>query len=614
MAYLIVKGGEQAYSWFRLGNDPIEIGRSAEREICVPDQTISNLHAVITREAKGYKLRDLGSTNGTFVNNDKIGQVYLTDGDICRIGGTAFVFVDETDAFDAFSPSASGATEIPEDEQTGAFEDPASQTVTLSLDEIEIDLLRPNPPAAEGVYDNELVRRQQNQIAVLYRLGQVAHEVDSVYEFLPKLAQLVHEAMDGDRVFVMTRDDSSDELVPRAYAGNSSGEDQVVSSTVLRHALDEVTAVLSHDALVDPRFRGGESVSTLGIRSVMCVPMRSASKIMGLIYVDTLSRISAFSEDTLRCLGIVANQAAMTLHNIRLFEQQIQTNEQLQAAKTRIQAWNRELERKVEERTQEIRAQAEEITQLSELKDQLLGTAAHDLRTPITVIRGYAQLVGMSIQGGMLEEDRLLEDIGVVERTAVEMSTLLDDLLDVSKIEAGKISIMPQPTDPSEIAASCYHLHELWGRTKGIGVRLEVPPELPLVFCDGKRISQVLNNLISNAVKFSHEGDEVVLKLQIEEHGVVFVVEDTGQGIKGEDMPKLFGRFEQTSTKSTASEKGAGLGLAIAKKLIEMHGSCIDVSSEAGAGSRFSFVLPFDASEGNSASPQGQEATKLDVG
>jgi signal transduction histidine kinase len=593
MPHLLIRTEGHEELRFPLGEVSVLIGRSADKDICLRDLTVSNNHAKLSPEGAGWRFRDLGSTNGSFVNDSLQRDAVLNNGDVIRVGNTEMEFCDVAGEEDEADDQGAGdvQAQLPSktDSQGRQLTDLFSHTVSLTLDEIESDLLKRKLSGV--VSDGE--RFLQQKLAVLYQLGKHANRLEKLERFLPKLTSLVREAVGGDRVFVMLIDPESGDLVPRSYDGIKGGDGKGVSSTILECVISERSAILTHDALTDPRFSDGESVVIMRIRGVMCVPLGVKQMVYGALYVDSLTQTSTFDTEDLRLLGVIGSQASIILRNIQLFEDQRRTNAELRKAQERINAWNKELEKKVEERTAEIKDQAAEIQRLADLKDELLGIAAHDLRTPLTVIHGYAQMLGMSVANDMVEPERLSEDIATIEHTALEMTDLLNDLLDVSKIEAGRIHIAPTATDGQRLVMNCFRLHELWARSKGIDLRVEVDGQTASVMCDGKRIQQVLNNLLSNAVKFSSSGDTVTLRMQPRgDDAVEFAVEDTGQGIDPADLPKLFGKFEQVSSKATGGEKGTGLGLAIAKKLVELHGGRIDVRSMQGTGSRFFFVLP----------------------
>jgi signal transduction histidine kinase len=287
---------------------------------------------------------------------------------------------------------------------------------------------------------------------------------------------------------------------------------------------------------------------------------------------------------------IVAQQAAATIANLRLFEAISLANRELERARDEILRWNQELEHKVAERTQEVQEQAERIADLLRQKDQLLGMVAHDLRTPLTGMLGFAEVAISDLQAGSATE-HTLEDLLVIRQSAQEMSELLNDLLDVSRLEAGKIRIELRPVDIGSRVREDRRRYEMWASSKEIGFAAKSPNDEMWVLADPKRIQQVLNNLVSNAIKYSTSGGMITLRVKPAGEFVEISVQDTGQGIAPDDLDKVFATYEQTRTQATAGEHGAGLGLSIAKKLVELHGGEIWVESKAGVGSRFTFSL-----------------------
>ncbi|HVY61692.1 MAG TPA: HAMP domain-containing sensor histidine kinase, partial [Planctomycetota bacterium] len=252
-----------------------------------------------------------------------------------------------------------------------------------------------------------------------------------------------------------------------------------------------------------------------------------------------------------------------------------------------LAAWSRELERKVEERTAEVRRQSAEIARLAAEKDELIGIAAHDIRGPLTTILGFMELARMNLKEADLEA--LDEDLRVIEDAARSVSHLLGDLLDLKKIEAGKIRVEPVETDVAALLERSTALGALQARQRGIELVVSCEPGLRARL-DPKRIEQALGNLVANALKFTSERGRVEVHARATPEGLSVTVVDTGPGISSEELRQLFAAFMQ----GEAGRKvpGTGLGLAIAKKLVELHGGRIWAESHGGAGSAFSFVIP----------------------
>ncbi len=225
---------------------------------------------------------------------------------------------------------------------------------------------------------------------------------------------------------------------------------------------------------------------------------------------------------------------------------------------------------------------------MDEQKSRFLGIAAHDLRSPLAVIESAADALFQ--EGGMTSDQR--EMLEMILRNSRSMQRLLNDLLDITKIEQGKVEIQRCQVVLREFISTVAQLNQRISEAKGIRLTFEVPDEPIEVSLDPDRIEQVLNNLIGNAIKFSHAGTTIRLEATTEDEGLCFAVSDEGLGIPKEEIPNLFKEFQQSSTESTAGEHGVGLGLAICRRIVTLHGGTIGVESELGRGSRFWFQLP----------------------
>ncbi len=255
-----------------------------------------------------------------------------------------------------------------------------------------------------------------------------------------------------------------------------------------------------------------------------------------------------------------------------------------------LQTANQELEARVQARTAELEAANQELIALNQQKDGFLGMAAHDLRNPLSSIRGFAKLIAEDLS----ETEELGTFTDIIIKNSDHMLSLLDSLLDASQIQRGKLTIHPQPIHPKQLAADTLDIHTRAGNQKGIRLISDISPDLPAVPMDPERIRQVLDNLISNAFKFSPTDTTVRLEVTQDTDGLRFSVRDQGLGIKPEELDRLFGEFQTTSTRSVDGQKGFGLGLAICKRIVEAHGGRIGVESEYGRGSCFYFTVPLE--------------------
>ncbi|MCX8037086.1 MAG: GAF domain-containing sensor histidine kinase [Candidatus Sumerlaeia bacterium] len=232
----------------------------------------------------------------------------------------------------------------------------------------------------------------------------------------------------------------------------------------------------------------------------------------------------------------------------------------------------------------------QQLVELNDLKNKFLGIAAHDLRNPIAVIKSNAALLLGNYLGPL--SDRHRKVLETINRTCQTMLALIDDLLDISAIESGRLELNCRETDLAEFLRECYESNRILGQSKNIELHLVLEPNLPRVCMDPNRIAQVVNNLITNAFKFSHPQTAVTLRARTCNGEVEISVADQGQGIPPEDLPKMFQHFSRTSVRPTAGEKSTGLGLAIVKRMVEAHGGRVWVESCVGLGSTFFFTLP----------------------
>lgn len=308
----------------------------------------------------------------------------------------------------------------------------------------------------------------------------------------------------------------------------------------------------------------------------------AASSRHGLTHLnEELMRINNEQTNTLR-----SNAQALTFAVQQRTERDDSVYEDLSRLNNDMANLQRELARK-----------NAELTQLNEQKNRLLGMAAHDLRSPLGVISTYAEFLETEAAAVLTPEQR--EFVTTIKDTSDFMLRMVTDLLDVTAIEAGQLRLDRQPADLAALIQHSAALNRVLATKKNIGVEFAAPAAVPSLSFDAGKIEQVLNNLIGNAVKFSHPGTRVRLSLTCAAGLATIAVEDQGQGIPAKDLEKLFKPFSKTSVRSTAGEQSTGLGLAIVRRIVEGHGGRIWVESVVGQGSTFSFTLPLAAGSSN---------------
>ena len=245
--------------------------------------------------------------------------------------------------------------------------------------------------------------------------------------------------------------------------------------------------------------------------------------------------------------------------------------------------------RDITERKRAEREIEEKRREAIKMKLDFISVVSHELRTPLTVIREGISLVANGSTGEIKEEQK--EMLGLVKKNVDRLAKFINDVLDFQKLEAGRMKTNAQPNDINEIVRDVYETMALPAKDMGIRILLELDDRLPTVGFDNDQITQVLTNLVDNAMKFTEKGDIVIKTSQ--KNGMIHVsVSDTGCGIKKKDLSRVFGRFEQLSTGGQRKTTGTGLGLAICKGIIEQHDGKIWVDSVFGKGSKFTFTLP----------------------
>jgi signal transduction histidine kinase len=379
-------------------------------------------------------------------------------------------------------------------------------------------------------------------------------------------------------IVLVERDGALNFRVKRGQDGSEveSAEDQI-STSILKQVIDTGQPLVLRDATDDPNWRRSKSVAALQLRSVMCVPLITHGATIGAIYVENRSVKGRFREEDLTPLTFFANQAAVSIENAALND----------ALEERVAARTYELE--------QARAQLErswtEAIEANRLRTVLLGNIAHDLRSPLSII---IQSLHMIKEGefGDLNPDQA-DWIGKSFDTAMYILKLTEDVFDLTKIEMGSLALHRQTIDLETFIRKTYNIGLGLPWPEGVDFRLDLASDLPSVTMDPVRISQVLMNLLSNALKFTEKGS-VTLRAEHrpDANEVLISVADTGEGIPADKIGQLFQRFQQVDPNRKRRQSGTGLGLAISRDLVEMHNGRIWVESGTGLGSTFKFTLP----------------------
>jgi signal transduction histidine kinase len=247
-----------------------------------------------------------------------------------------------------------------------------------------------------------------------------------------------------------------------------------------------------------------------------------------------------------------------------------------------------------EKLNEEIRAHKRtliELERLSAFKSRFLANMSHELRTPLNAIIGFSEILCDGDGRGTLEPEQK-EHVGYILESGRHLLSLINDVLDLSKIEAGRMDLHREWVPPELLFDSARDVIRPMALKKGVEIEMDDVQHLPQVLVDAVRIKQVLYNLLSNAVKFTPRAGRVRVTASQGDHGLSISVKDTGVGISAADLPRLFREFERIESKTAPKVEGTGLGLALVKRLVELHGGHITVESEPGKGSTFTFDIP----------------------
>ena len=238
----------------------------------------------------------------------------------------------------------------------------------------------------------------------------------------------------------------------------------------------------------------------------------------------------------------------------------------------------------------ELDAYSDQLKQASELKSRFLTYMSHEFRTPLGAIQSMARILLDRMDGELTAEQE--KQVGFIEKSALELSDMVNDLLDLAKIEAGRVTIAPEWFDMVDLFSAIRGLFKPIIVRSGVSLIFDEPHGMPALYTDDSKLSIILRNLISNALKFTQQGSVRVTATALDANQVSFAVCDTGIGISAEHLPSLFHDWMQISTTTQKRLRGSGLGLSLCKRYAEMLGGTISVESRLGSGSTFSLVIP----------------------
>jgi signal transduction histidine kinase len=552
---IVIKGTDEGKQ-FDLSQPVVEVGRDAGNHIRLFDTEVSRRHAEFHETADGFRVVDVGSANGTFVNSQRITDAPLQPGDLIQIGQSVLLF-------SSGPGEGANSSDLAERINLIARQDvELSSAILSSIGEAEGSRILARPEQAQGPW----LQSALANLGIMYEASQAVSHILDVNQLLDKMLDLIFRSIDADRGCILLRDPDSGKIEPKSvrWRDGNHEEKMAVSRTIVEHVLREREGVLVSDATQDERFNAGQSIVRYGIREVICVPMKGRHETVGVLYLDT--RTSArelvtrnetagkFNPDHLALAGAIGHQAALAIEETRYHQAMVQ---------------------------------AERLAAIG----QTIAALSHSIKNILQGLRSGGDILKM----GLAEKNEALVQQGwkIVEKNQGKIYDLVLDMLSYSKEREPLI----EETDLNGVVRDVLEL--LAGRAKEMGIRVEsrLDDKLPSAQADPEGLHRALLNIVGNALdaveERKHPGVAVTTSLEADGVWARITVLDNGPGIGPEQLRDLFKPF--TSSKGA---KGTGLGLAVSRKILREHGGDVLVQSQPGKGSKFILRLPLKSPMG----------------
>jgi signal transduction histidine kinase len=393
------------------------------------------------------------------------------------------------------------------------------------------------------------IQHLERRVARLEQIIKVSRVINSTLNLEPLLHNIIQIATDltaTEASSILLLDKKTGELHFEIATGVKGQEVKSIvvplDNSIAGWVFKEGEPLLIADVRKDPRhYHRADDITQFSTRSILGVPLRVKDKVIGVLEVLNKTDDEEFTQNDVETLTILAAQAAIAIENARLFQQ-----------------------------------------------SDLLSEVVHELRTPLTSIRGYSKMLLVAED---MDQETKLEFTETIHREAVRLGQMINDFLDLARLESGRTYMVQEPVNMSEVISETLAILQPQAVERQISIPLQVPETLPTLIGDADRLKQVMVNLVSNAVKYNREGGRVDIEVKVGEDELNVAVRDTGRGIAEEDLLHIFERFYRVDN-AEQQTKGTGLGLSITKHIVEAHGGTINVQSVKGQGSTFAFTLP----------------------
>ena len=565
MPSLFVIQGRDQGTRFRLDEAAVTIGRGASNAVQLHDTEVSREHAQLRRHDNVFIIRDLNSSNGTYVNGRQVKEQELASGDQLQLGRTLLLYTGVTEG--RYEDLADKINIVDRN-----AEDDGSRIVHAMHQSEGSEIL--SPPSDET--SSPWLARARSNLQIMYRTAlAVSHTLD-IDQLLARIMDMMFEWVDADRGCIMLKDLDTGQLVPkvrRHRRGLTSDERITISQTILDYVVDRNEGVLTSNARDDNRWDAAKSILRMGVREAICVPMQGRYDVVGAIYIDTsitpqrmLQQGSAnkFTQEHLKLMIAIGHQAALAIEDTSYYKAMVQ---------------------------------AERLAAVG----QTIASLSHHIKNILQGVRGGSYLIEMgmkdhakAIAGGNVDVEAAKKAVaimrkgwGIVEKNQERISTLVMDMLTFSK----EREPVAEPANLNELTADIVELMKSRAADEKVELVWLPAPTMPTLMFDPESMHRAILNIATNAIDACHDRDngrvEVSTQYSNEERMARVQVVDNGSGIDKEDLEKIFAVFV-----SKKGGRGTGLGLPVSQKILQEHGGKIRVESQLGEGSRFTLEFP----------------------